>query len=140
MRKRQNSSSRSTATEQVVSEKRKGRAKRAAYAIVVAAVLYLALQWYWTPRFDSSKWKASTGRDAVRVQMVDDLLQRYELVGMTHEQIHQLLGPPRNTPYFREFDYVYLLGPERSFVGIDSEWLCINFAEGLVTEVRVMSD
>ncbi len=72
--------------------------------------------------------------------MVDDLLSRFELIEMTREQIHDLLGPPRDTPYFREFDCVYLLGPERSFIGIDSEWLCLNFADNVVTEAKVMSD
>jgi hypothetical protein len=42
-----------------------------------------------------------------------------------------LLGEPPKTEYFKEFDLVYYLGPERGFMGIDSEWLVLKLG-GLV--------
>ena len=92
--------------------------------------------------FDSAKWKAENqgGPQGVRVRMVDDLLRKHRLVGMTREQVDGLLGVPPHTNYFREYDYVYWLGPERGFISIDSEWLVIKFEKGVVTEARVLTD
>lgn len=72
--------------------------------------------------------------------MVDDLLARYELVGMTRDKVDELLGVPPETAYFTGFDYVYWLGPERGFISIDSEWLCIDFEDGVVVDARLMRD
>ena len=118
------------------------RGRVATIAIAFSCIVSLVfVAWLcFTPRFDSIAWKASDGRDEVRIRMVDDLLRRYDLVGMTELEVQALLGPPRDTPYFSEYDFVYLLGPERSFFGVDSEWLCLNFSSGIVTETRVLSD
>lgn len=72
--------------------------------------------------------------------MVDDLLRRYKLVGMTRTEIEQLLGKPPSTQYFPSYDYVYWLGPERGFISIDSEWLCVKFKNDKVIEARICRD
>ena len=72
--------------------------------------------------------------------MVDDLLARYELVGMTRAAVDELLGVPPDTAYFTDFDYVYWLGRERGFISIDSEWLCLDFEDGVVVDARLMRD
>lgn len=94
-------------------------------------------------RFESAAWKDETRQsddNPVRLRMVDDLLRRYRLVGMPKEEVDDLLGVPPKTGYFRDFDYVYWLGPERGFMSIDSEWLVLKFKEGKVIEARVVRD
>jgi len=59
----------------------------------------------------------------IRLRMVDDLLRRHQLQGMSVPEIESLLGPADRTEKFRNYDMVYWLGPERGFMSIDSEWL-----------------
>ena len=50
--------------------------------------------------FDAAKWRQSleSGRhDPTRLQMIDDLLRRYSLQGMTRHEIEALLGKPPET-------------------------------------------
>ena len=51
------------------------------------------------------------------------------LVGMSQQQVSSLLGPADDTDYFRNWDMVYWLGPERGFLSIDSEWLVLRLDE-----------
>ena len=94
-------------------------------------------------RFDSAVWKndeLTQSSEYPRIKMIDDLIARYDLNGMPKEKIDELLGVPPLTEYFKGYDYVYWLGPERGFMGIDSEWLCIKFDNGKVSEAKVLSD
>ncbi len=59
---------------------------------------------------------------------------------MTKTEIDESLGVPPETNYFREYDYVYWLGPERGFMSIDSEWLGIRFENDVVLEARLLRD
>lgn len=61
--------------------------------------------------------------------MADQLIAHGTLEGRTRSEIVDLLGEPPPTGYFREWDLVYWLGPERGFISIDSEWLVIRFDE-----------
>jgi len=71
-----------------------------------------------------------------RAKMTSDLLDNYELVGMTETEVVNLLGQNR---YFVEDNrFVYYLGNERTF--IDSEWLLIDFENGIVTEYSMTTD
>lgn len=92
--------------------------------------------------FNSSSWKAENrrGADGVRVRMVDDLLRTHKLVGMSRDQLEELLGVPPATEYFREYDYVYWLGPERGLFSIDSEWLVVKCGQGVVVSAQVVTD
>lgn len=95
-------------------------------------------------RFNSISWKnenvANNERNSVRLRMVNDLLKKYKFVGMSRNQINELLGIPEPTGYFRNFDYVYWLGPERGFISIDSEWLGIKFRNNVVIDVKTLRD
>lgn len=90
--------------------------------------------------FDSAKWKASleTG-DTIKQKMVSNLLSKHELVGMKAEEIDQLLGRPPKTSYFKDYDYVYWLGPEQG-MGVDSEWLGIKFNSGIAVKADLLRD
>lgn len=91
--------------------------------------------------FDSSQWKAHlVGRDPIKLKMVDDLLSKHQLIGMSVNNIEELLGKPPQTNHFKDYDYVYWLGLERSAFGIDSEWLAVKFEEGVVVRVKILRD
>lgn len=73
--------------------------------------------------------------------MVDDLLERHQLTGMGRAEVVAILGEPDRTPYFREWDMIYWLGPERGLLGIDSEWLVLRVDERhRVVEHRIVTD
>jgi hypothetical protein len=92
--------------------------------------------------FTQAAWKAENTHAAtgIRVRMVDDLLRRHRLVGMSKAQVDDLLGVPPQTEYFREYDYVYWLGPERGAFSIDSEWLVLKLDNGSVVQAELVTD
>ena len=91
--------------------------------------------------FNSQEWKSHTNeRNPVKLNMVDDLLSSHQLVGMSKKEVEELLGKPPVTGYFKEYDYVYWLGPERGAFGIDSEWLGIKFKDGNVIKIEILRD
>ena len=76
--------------------------------------------------FEQNAWKAnpdSNEMDPIRLRMIDDLLRRYNFMGMSRSAIDDLLGAPAKTDKFRDWNLVYWLGPERgSFRMIPSGW------------------
>ena len=94
--------------------------------------------------FTKARWNDSAlafGPGAIRGCLVDDLLRREHLRGKTRAEIVALLGEPPKTDYFRDYDLVYWLGPERSLMSIDSEWLVFRLdAAGRVVEHRLVTD
>ena len=73
--------------------------------------------------------------------MVDDLIRSHRLNHMSRREVEQLLGSPTATNYFKEYDLIYWLGPERGFMGIDSEWLAISFdGQGVVQSYAIVRD
>lgn len=93
-------------------------------------------------RFDSVEWQSVQSRtNAVRIRMVDDLLRRHNFRGMTPDQVTALLGEPDKTEYFRNWDLVYWLGPERGFISIDSEWLVFRIdTQKEVSDYQIVRD
>lgn len=55
--------------------------------------------------------------------MLGDLMKRV-LPGLEREAVLSLLGPPVQDK-MRVADMAWALGPERGFMGIDSEWLLV---------------
>ena len=75
--------------------------------------------------FTIEKW---LNNQTERVYMVDDFLNKYNLNGLTIDEVKTLLGAPTKTSYFQEDNnIVYYLGNERGLISIDSEWLVIDF-------------
>jgi hypothetical protein len=95
-------------------------------------------------RFTPARWNDTTlafGPAAIRGCVVDDLLRREKLRGRTRAEIVALLGEPPRTDYFRDYDLVYWLGPERGMMSIDSEWLVFRLdSTGRVIEHRLVTD
>lgn len=93
--------------------------------------------------FDSNTWKTSLSKphDSIRLRMVDDLLRSRKLVGMTRTELVAILGEPPLLPSRRDYDMVYWLGPQRGYMGLDSESLGVRLsADQRVTEVRIIND
>lgn len=92
--------------------------------------------------FDSDRWKqAEAPGGYTRLRMVEHLIASERLVGLTRAEIVSTLGPPDGTEYFSEWDMVYWLGPERSLISLDSEWLVIRFGRSdTVADYRIVSD
>lgn len=73
--------------------------------------------------------------------MADDLVKKRKLIGLSRPEVVALLGEPSKTEYFKEFDLVYYLGPERGFISIDSEWLVLKLGhDGRVEVAKVAHD
>ena len=71
--------------------------------------------------------------------MADDLIGSGKLQGLTRAEIFSLLSEPPKTDYFKEYDLVYDLGPERSSISIDSEWLVVKFGQdGRVAKAAIV--
>lgn len=91
--------------------------------------------------FESVQWKAHLeDKDPIKIKMVDDLFSRHQLIGMRVDEVEEILGKPPQTNYFKDYDYVYWLGPERSTFSIDSEWLGLKFKDGIVFKADILRD
>lgn len=89
-------------------------------------------------RFSSESWQKHPEK---RVDMVDDLLSKYELMGMTKEEVITLLGQSTDTEYFKtENNMAYYLGPERGLISIDSEWLVLEMQDNHISKVNILRD
>lgn len=63
------------------------------------------------------------------------------LLGCPQAGVIELLGPPEPQNGFAGYDMVYVLGPERSFINIDYEWLVIKLdGAGYVSEAAIVTD
>lgn len=94
--------------------------------------------------FSPPAWRDTTlafGKAAVRGCMVDDLLEKHTLVGMTRAQIVGLLGDPSppQADTLAAFELVYWLGPERGPIGTDSEWLAIRLDRDRVKSAELVT-
>ena len=94
--------------------------------------------------FDSTIWKSSPSEmswESTRLRMVDDFLEKNDLIGKNKDVAIELLGEPDDTEYFSNYELVYHVGLERSGMAIDSEWLVINVNEsGIIDEVSLARD
>ncbi|MCI0330248.1 MAG: hypothetical protein L0196_04755 [candidate division Zixibacteria bacterium] len=119
---------------------------------MAAILVFFGYVFYWYKAEDylqrrafvSSEWKdeeAARKPPYPRLRMVDDLLSREKFIGKAHAEVISLLGEPPKTEYFSEYDLVYWLGPERSFISIDSEWLIMKLdLSGKVIECALTTD
>jgi hypothetical protein len=124
--------------------KRMKKAKRINYiafctVLVLASALLIAVLLYkYQHSFTTEKW---LNKPEARGCIVDDMLSKHDLLGMTKEQIESLLGDETDPAYFKtNNNLVYYLGPERGLISIDSEWLIITFENDVVCEYDFTTD
>ena len=117
------------------------------YFLGTAAPLVLLIGWLFlgnsvANRVPHQKFGAEAWRNQEHVEhdhmpsprlcMVDHLMSSGQLDGLSSHQVIELLGLPhdKNFPFgATSCDIHYYLGPERGFLGIDSEWLFITFGD-----------
>ena len=126
--------------------------KKIWWALAVGAVLAGAIAWFLfgdlvqerlnRRDFDPVEWQGQKSmNNDVRIRMVDDLLRRHSFKGMTREQVTAIIGEPDKTEYFKDWDMVYWLGPERGFIRIDSEWLVFRLdSHKKVIDLQIVRD
>ena len=125
--------------------------KQSRWGYVIAAIAFVLMLWiisaFMTGRlpfkfFDSQRWKqVERSDDYSRLRMIESLTLSGRLNRITRAEVVSLLGPSDDTNYFNEWDFVYWLGPERSFISLDSEWLVIKVGStGRVVDYRIVSD
>jgi len=117
--------------------------RRMLLALLALLLLAGCVTWLVSHRksFDPAVWRNRATSDSVRLQMADDLVRNHKLKGLTKVEVVTLLGQPPQTPYFKAYDLVYYLGPERGFMSIDSEWLIVKLgADGRVAEAKIGRD
>jgi hypothetical protein len=111
--------------------------------VVIATACCYATGYLPIRRFDAAGWRAvQRSDDATRLRMVDWLLWTGRLDGLDRAQVVTLLGAPDGGDYFADRNsLVYWLGPERGFLGIDSEWLVIRLGpDGRVSRYELARD
>jgi hypothetical protein len=73
--------------------------------------------------------------------MADWLVVTHSLVSLSRAEVVVKLGEPPPTDYFKDWSMVYILGSERGFMSIDSEWLVLRLdGAGRVSEVALVRD
>lgn len=93
--------------------------------------------------FVASLWHSSLQGTTfnVRHRIADGLELTGRLNGKTKAEVLELLGIPPPTDKFEEHGLVYALGPERSWISLDYEWLLVDFdTSGRASNVTVVSD
>jgi len=126
-------------------EKEIRKAKRTNYiafgilVTFVLAILIAGVVYQYKHTFSTAKW---LNNPEERTAIVDDLLEKHELVGMSEAEVVALLGEHNNDyGYFNESNrYVYYMGPERGLISIDSEWLILDFTDGVVSDCYITTD
>lgn len=80
--------------------------------------------------FDAEKWRDEEQAYAEpypRQQMLRSLRKELLKDGMAKDEIVALLGPATDTDKFADHGLVYWVGSEPSALGVDSQWLLIDF-------------
>ena len=115
--------------------KRIKRQNYTAFAIVVllvAAILIGMLVGEIRSGFTTKKWMDNPEE---RTRIVDDMLEKHPLIGLSRENVEGLLGDgsDADTVY-------YYLGPERGLISIDSEWLVIEYKNDTAVDYYFTTD
>ena len=107
----------------------------AGLATLLAVVVSMSQQ----STFRSSWWRSANLTTQTRNHMVQDLINSRVLLGKRREQVIELLGPVTQTDKLREWDMVYVLGPQDGY--IDDAWLVLRTDKsGNVVEQKVTYD
>jgi hypothetical protein len=113
-------------------------------AVAVAACLLGGIVWhirYPGRAFDAAAWNDPAQiNGGVRQPMADRLIAQDSLRGMTRAEVVRLLGEPLALSLIG-WDLAYYIGPERSFISIDSECLVIRLGkDGRVIASGIYTD
>ena len=106
-----------------------------AIPIVIAgtiAIWYLVATTYQKKEFHKITWNENK---EYRYELVDDLIESNKLIGLTQEEIINLLG---EADYNEDLVYGYYIGYSKAyFLNLDPDWLEIEFVNNKANIVRV---
>ncbi|SCX96215.1 hypothetical protein [Alkaliphilus peptidifermentans] len=106
--------------------------------IILSLLIWFSYSFNQKHTFSSEKWLSEHGK---RVNIVDDLLENSNLIGMSKTEIIELLGE-ENGPFYRDDDniFAYYLGYERvyKFMSNFSKWLIITFSNDKVISYEII--
>lgn len=111
--------------------------------LAILAIYFFIIKVDSNNQFTTKKWidAGKKNTNVYRIEMIDELLKKYKLKGMKKEEVIKLLGSADKTNYFKNWDMVYWLGPERGFISIDSEWLVLKLdTDNTVVDAKVLRD
>ena len=117
--------------------------------LIVFASTYIYVFYFEDPvdhmDFNTAVWKESPAKhslESIRLRMVEDFLDQYDVIGMSESQIIDLLGNSDNTDYFKNYGLVYCLGQETdSYFAIDSQWLVFGINDSSkITSFQIVTD
>ncbi len=98
--------------------------------ILIMLVFFFCLSYYPTHDFNKQKWESDTEK---RYELSEDLIESKILIGKTKKEVIEILGEPDG---WKEDDYwSYYLGFKPSLLGIDPDYLDINFKNNKVITV-----
>ncbi len=122
------------------------RAKKQNLIIVVTFCVFLVFTlvffgvWKYQHTFSTDKWADSREN---RIKIVNDMLEKHNLIGMNEQQVTVLLGEEDSNEVtsFKQMHQtfppdttlVYYLGVD----AMDSAWLVLSMEEGIVTEIFI---
>jgi hypothetical protein len=115
------------------------------HGLLLAWVLYFPAfdNWRHQESFTPDGWRSPAGSSdrlwPPRLRMVDDLIARKLVDGLSQDSVVLLLGPP-DARAWPGFDMTYSLGPERGLFRIDSEFLALRLRSGHVDSVALVRD
>lgn len=106
---------------------------------LIAAIIMGCIYYKEKHSFSTEKWVNIPDERAL---FVNDLLSDYRLIGMSENEILDLLGPNDNQmgTFLQDNRYVYCLGLEGQLFKIDNQWLVLDFTNGFVSECSIMMD
>lgn len=113
---------------------------------IAGAILFSLIAFWWSlfagKPLDPIAWQDQGLVDqGIRLEMAKQLVLFDTLNSKTRGEVLAMLGRPSETGYFKDWDLVYWLAPERGIIGIDSEWLVIRFdAHDQVGDARIVRD
>jgi len=107
--------------------------------VVVVAITAVFALYRYERTFSSNRWQSANLMTQTRVHMAPDLLGSRQLIGKSRAEVIKLLGPTTETDKFRDWDMVYVLGPQEGY--IDDQWLVLKLDEsGRVTKQELVYD
>lgn len=102
--------------------------------IYVGLILtWISIETYYPERdFDKTKWADDIEK---RYEYADDLVDNEKLIGLSRQEVKEMLGEPEHET---ENSMTYYIGfSPRNFIGIDPDYLEINFKDNKALKTRI---
>ncbi|MGI5879053.1 MAG: hypothetical protein ACOX6L_00470 [Syntrophomonadaceae bacterium] len=104
--------------------------------ILILVIVFGGVYYKASHTFNTDKWINRNGDS--RLKIYDSLMQKYELVGMSTDEVISLLGKSDDEYFKEDNSFVYYIGVP--FLNTDAYHLVITFEDDIVTSVELKSD